>query len=299
MTTNLRNYTALVFFTTLTFAFSWVMWWTPVPEYLGIDPVTAGLIGAFGPSLSGLLTVAAFAGRRGVTSMVARLKIWRIHPKWYVFVLFYPLALWLSLTVVHVIMGGSWPDYSTPLFVTEYPIPDEIKGSGFIYFIPIVFIQQTLIGSSMGEELGWRGFALSDMQKKWGATMASLILGLIWGIWHLPLALNPDDIRSQTPFLFTLLGTIASAVLFTWVYNHTRNSLFLALLFHTGLNMPYLFLALPDFNNYLVLVGSWLLPVFLIVYSRGRLGYHISEPESDLFDDFRVETTHTKHDLPV
>jgi uncharacterized protein len=111
-----------------------------------------------------------------------------------------------------------------------------------------VFIQQTLVGSSMGEELGWRGYWLPRLQARFGALFSSILLGAVWGFWHLPLALTPGDLRSETFFGWSVLGTVATAILFTWVYNHTQGSLFVALLLHTSTNVTGLFLAMGNIH---------------------------------------------------
>jgi membrane protease YdiL (CAAX protease family) len=188
------------------------------------------------------------------------------------FVLFYPAALSLAATLLYVVVGGDWPDFSRPLFVDQYPLPPEARQIPFLFFLPFVFLQQTLVGSSMGEELGWRGYLLPRLQRRFGALVASVVLGLIWGLWHLPLALTPGDVRSETFFGWTLLGLVAAAILFTWVYNNTRGSLLIALLFHTAINMVGLFLASPDIHPVLTLVISWVAPILLIITTRAKLG---------------------------
>ncbi len=154
---------------------------------------------------------------------------------------------------------------------------------GVVGFVALSFgfswlIQQTLVGSSMGEELGWRGYLLPSLQTRVGPLAASVTLGLLWGLWHLPLALTPDNFLGQVPFAYTLAGTVATSVMFTWVFNHTRGSLLIALLFHSSINMTGLFLATPDVHPALTLLVGWLAPTLVILRTRTRLGYESDRP---------------------
>jgi uncharacterized protein len=262
-----------VLFVGLTFAFSWLFWWPGMPERLGIDPILSGLIGAFGPSLAGVVTVVAMEGRKALGGIMCRLLWGKVGLRWYIFVLFYPAIVSIAATLVVVLSGGAGPNFAQPLFVTHYPLPPEAAAIPFMFFLPVVFIQQTLVGSSMGEELGWRGYWLPRLQARFGAFAASIFLGLVWGFWHLPLALNPGDIRSETFFGWSVLGAVATAMIFTWVYNHTRGSLLIALLLHTSINITGLFLAMGDIHPAAYLLLSWILPLFILVRTRGSLGF--------------------------
>jgi uncharacterized protein len=264
-------------FLVLTFGLSWMVWWPGMSDRLGLDPVLSGLIGAFGPSLAGLVTVTLFEGRQALGDLLRRLLLWRVSLRWYFFVLLYPAALSLTATLVHVLLGGAWPDFARPPFVSAYPLPPEAGSVPFLLFLLPVFLQQTLVGSSMGEELGWRGYLLPRLQAQpWPrsapkALVASLLVGAIWGFWHLPLALTPENPMSETPFGWTMLDLMASAVLFTLVYNRTRGSLLLALLFHSAFNMAALFLA-SSASPGLAAILAWVLPIAVILKTRAALG---------------------------
>ena len=130
------------------------------------------------------------------------------------------------------------------------------------------------------EELGWRGYWLPRLQERYGALASSIFLGLVWGLWHLPLALTPGDIRSGTFFGWTVLGTVATAVVFTWAYNHTGGSLLIALLFHTAINITGLFLAMSEVHPVTYLLLSWIVPLALLVRTRGRLGFEPGDGSS-------------------
>ncbi|MBI5586317.1 MAG: CPBP family intramembrane metalloprotease [Deltaproteobacteria bacterium] len=108
----------------------------------------------------------------------------------------------------------------------------------------MLFIGANFIGGPLGEELGWRGFALDRLQNKWNALVASLILGLIWAAWHFPLFFikgTPQEGLGFGTFLFWLwsLQVVSLSVLTTWVYNNTRRSILSAVFMHFMFNSTY------------------------------------------------------------
>ena len=167
--------------------------------------------------------------------------VWRVSILWYAFVLLYPVVLSLATTSLYVLFGGQAPDFADPPVLRVYPLPPELLKVGPLVLLPFVFLITLLISSPMGEEIGWRGYALPRLQANRSALTASVILGLLWGLWHLP----RDLALGQFSF-WSLLGIVAVAILFTWVYNNTGGSLLLALLFHTSISVTGLFLSTVD-----------------------------------------------------
>jgi membrane protease YdiL (CAAX protease family) len=108
-----------------------------------------------------------------------------------------------------------------------------------------------------GEEIGWRGYVLPRLQAKYSALAASLIVGVIWGFWHLPKFLSHWD---TTAFVLFMIGTTAKAVLYTWLYNNTRGSLLLTILFHASGNAGGVFLpvanTVADDNTSLLIIQT-------------------------------------------
>lgn len=84
------------------------------------------------------------------------------------------------------------------------------------------------------EETAWRGFALPRLQASLSALNASLLLGVLWGIWHLPLFFIPDSFQSNLPLARFLLATIAMSIISTWVFNHTHGSVLLVAILHAA-----------------------------------------------------------------
>lgn len=261
---------SLVVFFVLAFGISWVVW---IPTALvshglvsfQIDSTLSGLLGAFGPFFAALITTAIYDGRAGFSTLFKRLLTWRVGIQWYLFVLFWPAVLSLAKTGIAVVLGSAVPDFSQPPFVQLYPLPPELLNTTpFIVFLPFIFLQQMLIGSSMGEEPGWRGYALPRMQTHQSSLRASLLLGILWGVWHFPLWLTEGHPMQETFFGWSVLGLMATAVLFTWVYSNTKGSLLLALLFHTSIAITGLFLSSAEAHPLIDVALSWGTAVLVI-----------------------------------
>ena len=103
--------------------------------------------------------------------------------------------------------------------------------------MPQIVLLFFIVGIINGEELAWRGFGLPRLQTKYNALTASLILGVIWSVFHLPLFFTLTG-SSQSDWSFTnfLVTTVALTVLYTWMYNNTGGSVLLAYLFHASAN---------------------------------------------------------------
>lgn len=101
---------------------------------------------------------------------------------------------------------------------------------------------------SLGEEFGWRGFALPRLQARFSALNASLVLGVVWGFWHFPGFLIGTGVPLDLPFGVFLLWTVLASILMTWVYNNTGGSILSAILFHSAANATF---------NYLPLLPEW------------------------------------------
>jgi membrane protease YdiL (CAAX protease family) len=100
--------------------------------------------------------------------------------------------------------------------------------------------------SSTSEEIGWRGYALPRLAARFGLRRASLILGLIWATWHLPLFFSTSTNPYRQSFPMYALSVTAISVVFAWLYDKTNGSLLLAALLHTSMNVTLLFLPQPE-----------------------------------------------------
>jgi membrane protease YdiL (CAAX protease family) len=145
-----------------------------------------------------------------------------------------------------------------------------------------------IVVSGLGEEPGWRGFALPRLQQRWGPLRATLLIGLLWGGWHLPLFLTDwSDPAGSVPVVCEFIFlTMASSIIITWVLNHTQGSILIAILLHAtfdafcSVSWPSLFATpLLHQNAFLgVDISYGIVALLLIVLTRGQLGYQKASP---------------------
>lgn len=129
----------------------------------------------------------------------------------------------------YVVILGFWP----AVMVVEYglmrlmgvPLPEF----EFAAWLVPVFLAVFFIGG-IGEELGWTGFATDQLQERYSALQAALIIGAVWALLHIPADLQTD--HGLTWILWQRLGTIVRRILFVWLYNNAGKSVFATVLFH-------------------------------------------------------------------
>ena len=158
----------LITFFVLMFAISWGVW-LPLAATLENSPRLAEsnrwlswlhVIGAFGPCFAALIVTGLVEGVEGLRRLFGRLLLWRVPVGWYVVALFLPAAISLLITAIHMMFGGNAPDYGNPpIYSLSLPAPLQ-PHSAWTILAP-VFVLQLFTGSSLGEELGWRGFGLT------------------------------------------------------------------------------------------------------------------------------------------
>jgi uncharacterized protein len=266
-----KRYTLLAFFL-LTFAISWAFWVPAALHSRGFIsfPVPSTFpLAAFGPTLAALIFTAIFNRWGGLRVLLGRLFIWRVGVLWYVFALLYPAAVSLATTALYVLFGGEAPDFSNPPILRGYPLPPEVLEISPLVLLPFFFLTQLLISSPMGEEIGWRGYALPRLQTTRSALWVSVILGMLWQLWHVPKMVAEGMTLSEAFSLWGLLGAVAVTILFTWMFNNTRGSLLLVLLFHTSFNVTGAFLSGVD-APLLTLVPTWLIVGIVIAVAGPR-----------------------------
>ena len=200
------------------------------------------LLGTFAPSLVALWLTARAGGRAEVLALLRRLIQWRVPARWYVFALSYMAAIKLTVALVHRAVTGAWPRF----------------GSEAWYIIVAATVISTVIGGQAGEEIGWRGYALPRLAVRFGLPRASILLGLIWGCWHLPLFFLPGADKYGQSFLVYVLQVTALSVAIAWLYAHTNGSLLLVMLMHSAINQTKDIVpsAVPTATNPFVLSAS-------------------------------------------
>ena len=175
----------------------------------------------YGPALAALVVTAYVGGKAGVRALLAGLGKWRVGLHWYLIALLLPTILRLAAVSLDVLSGGSWPD-----FFHASAVP---PGNPLILIVPVFLA--VLFQAGLAEEIGWRGYALPQLQTRYSALTASLILGILHGPWHF----RPESMSILAPVILPWwLLVIAMSIIWTWLYNNTQGSLLLAVLFHTA-----------------------------------------------------------------
>jgi membrane protease YdiL (CAAX protease family) len=235
------------------------------PEVLGSSQFAGVLPGAYlGPILGAFLVTAIADGRPGLRQWVGRLWKWRVSWRWYLIVL-------LSVPAALVLTGLVWTGGQAHL-------PSV---AALAAYVPALVLQMLTTG--VAEEPGWRDFALPRLQKRFGPLTGTLVLGPLWGMWHLPLFLTdwagPHGADWLTVAEFVFSATMFSIVM-TWVFNRTGESLPLAMLLHCGVNNFFSVAAADIFptldmqsTSHILTITSTVAALVLLVATRGRLGY--------------------------
>jgi membrane protease YdiL (CAAX protease family) len=208
---------SLLLYTLLTFGITWGVW---IPLVLFKMEHPLFVLGGFGPTLAALILTGIQRGREGLSTLVRKLTIWRVHIGWYSFSLF---------AAVPVILVGIWLDVWL-----GGPVPEFNDLSQLYLVIPAFFY--VLFASVLGEEIGWRRYALPRLLRSIPALYAGLILGAVWGVWPLPLFFMVDNFHSSLPRLPFLVQVFTFSILYPWMYIHTKGSLLLPHLFHASSN---------------------------------------------------------------
>lgn len=234
-----------------------------------------------GPFLAAFVVTGATDGKAGVRQLLHRIVQWRVGFKWYILVLLgYPLFFLLGFAAV---LG---PAVVSSSLTQKWPL---LLGF-YLPQIPVGFFLPTL-----GEEVGWRGFALPRLQQQYGPIFASLILGILHGLWHLPAYFVQGMILPSgfdlIPFVGNTAGIIAATFIWTWLFNNTKGSILFATFAHATSNantvtqLRMLSLSPSDSiaHPWFAFQVAGVVALIVIALTRGRLGYksnRISQPAS-------------------
>ena len=238
MPENTTNRASVTAFFAVTYILSWTCWLPLVllypppsatPPGSPSDPsiLVQQILGNVGPSLAALLMLVLFGKRRDFKAFLARLRPRRAHLGWYGAVLLVPLGVLLPGLLAYTLLGGR---------LAALPWAKVLPAFVFALFI-----------SGLGEELGWRGYALPRLQANTNPRAAkplapSATLGLLWAGWHLPVfcwASTQRGVWLVVEFALYVLLLTAFSVVFTWVYHATKGSLWPVVLLHAALTATY------------------------------------------------------------
>ena len=277
----LARYPTVLFFVlafVLTWGYFWLIW-----APLGL-PASLIALGGFGPSIAAFLVLGITSGKAGVLRLLRSIVQWRAGVQWYLLIL---LGIPILNLLAFLVVPGSFADLVAP-------------SSRFVrvYLSEMVF-SLTIGVAPLWEEVGWRGFALPRMQRLHGPVVGTIILGLLWGVWHLPFFFGPlmqtgpdaTFIRASIALVEFSIGLTGLSVVMAWVLNNSGGSTLLAILFHaafdsSGLALMTLF---PSTSPYYLPVHYQTLGIaiffsivalVLILVTRGDLSYQRYQRET-------------------
>lgn len=251
----------------LTFALTWAAWLAVNSSPAGSVAFAVGgpvfLLGVFVPGFVALALTSFADGRTGVAALLARIGRWHVSWRLYVFAIGYLATTKLSAAVVHRIIVGEWP----------------LFGDTSVALIAGGILVSTWVQA--GEELGWRGYALPRLAASMGLGGASVVLGVAWALWHLPLFVMEGTGSTGQSFPLYLLHVTALSVAMSWLYWKAKGSLLLVMIMHAAVNnttgiVPA---ALPTATDSLSFQGSfvgwatvavaWVIAAVLLYQMRG------------------------------
>ena len=264
-TTRATGVFPLVAFFVLAYALTWLIL---VPAGLGLLPDSVGILAwlaPFGPAVAAFVVTALTGGGPAVGQLLRRMVQWRVGVRWYLLVL-------LGIPLVEL-LGAFAVLGSVPLedLAQNWPLV-------FTSYLPQVLVAVVVIG--LAEETGWRGFALPRLQDRQGPLVATAVLAVLWAAWHLPNLLFGG--WTGASYALWLVLTLASAFVYTWLFNNTGGSILFAAMLHAAINMGSglvtgLVPGLEDASNVQMYGAAAIalvtVALVLIAATRGRLGY--------------------------
>jgi membrane protease YdiL (CAAX protease family) len=198
-------------FFVLAFALSWYPWLIAIAHGKTSGP------NPLGPLVAAILVTAVAERKAGLKSFFSRLVRWKVAISGYAVVLLLPAAVCALAAAGSVLLGARMAPLS------KLPSWQELPGRFLFIFLFI----------GLGEEPGWRGFALPHLQRRHSPLVASLVLAPIWALWHLPLLGTEFPLPVVPAFL---LSIFSATIVHTWIFNRTSESVLLQMLFHAAVN---------------------------------------------------------------
>lgn len=218
-----RSTGAIVTFFLFTFAWTWGLWGIVALIREAVPGLgdAVYLAGAFGPSVAAVFVTVMFTGGAGLRRWLAQCLRWRIALRWYVLAFVAPPLILLAALALHLALGGTVP---------PSPYADRV----LIALAQFVVI--AILGGPLGEEFGWRGYALPALTARVGWRGAGILIGMAWALWHLPLLFMAETAQAGLPIGLFLISTVGLSVVMARLGVHAGFSVLPALLLHSVIN---------------------------------------------------------------
>lgn len=239
-----------------------------MPEFMEI-------IAAYGPAISAIILILKYDGVNKLKTLLKRITIWKVDLKWYLIALFLQPIIWLTAIYIDVTFIGQSTDYEYMYFFRNFNSGNILTPYYLLFLLIYSFLSQFIV--LLGEEIGWRGYMLPKLLTTKNWIYSSLLVGLVWGVWHLPLFYLGNTTQSNIPLSLYFLDLIASTFIFTWIFYQSKGSLLIATLFHTSINAATIILPiLPhiagDTKPYIIgIIIKFLCVAVLIIKYRSNI----------------------------
>jgi membrane protease YdiL (CAAX protease family) len=208
------------------------------------------VLGGFGPFVSAFLLTYLYEKKQGVLRLWKQFWNVNIGIKWILITFLLFPTIMLSALLIAIIFEQAVPEI---LYINE----------PWMYLI--IFIRIFFVGGAFNEEFGWRGYTIDRFQVKWNAVISSVILGVIWSVWHIPLFLTVGRIQHGQSFILYIMMVTLLSILFTWIYNNTNKNILATVIFHTVFNFSNILFPIQDTATGLISYGFILLTITLII----------------------------------
>jgi membrane protease YdiL (CAAX protease family) len=250
----------------LALGWSWLFWIPLIPLKLVFNTMPGIILyslGGLGPAVSAIYLVRTTQQkdeRREFWCRVVDFK--RVPLRWFFLSLLIPPLIAISSVFVALLFSTEYSKWQPMWSLIQNPL---------IFFF---FLVSTLLFGPIPEEIGWRGYGLESLQTKYTALQSSLIVGLFWVTWHIPLFLTKDSGFAAAYPLFSLgfwlwaLSLLSISVIMTWIFNHTEKSTLTAILFHFSMSATSGFFNFQPFMQSIMLFGFFLFALFTLAASR-------------------------------
>ncbi len=262
-----KKYKQLYNYFFLSYFLSWIVWVPLGMQEQGLldmgMPYELKDLGAYGPGIAALVLTAINHGWPGIKSLLSRITIWKFKTYWYVIIIFGAGALGLTAMLI----------------ATLFDLADfSFAGRPSIFLFPLFLIWVIVFGGPLGEEFGWRGYALPELMIHEGPWKSSLILGLVWSAWHLPLFWMPGTVQYELSFITYTLMTVPLTFIYTWIYLGTGGSILAAILFHGASNTMAGFVPFMPVNQsggtqatfYIFIALLWTITAIMLLLTRKK-----------------------------
>ncbi|MEH6535952.1 MAG: type II CAAX endopeptidase family protein [Psychroserpens sp.] len=264
------KYKKTYLFLLLTLAWSWTLW------TIGLNHLSEGInqesiekfimfffVGVYGPTISGIVTTLIFDGFSGTLNLLKKLIIWKVPIKHYLYIILLPLVFVIIGIGLYSLLIGEIGDFDKTAFIS----------------IPTI-LWAGLYAGPLGEELGWRGFLLPELQKIFSNLKSAVIIGIIWFVWHIPLFWAPfgtlvsGEKITLIPVLTYFFMLVCLSIIITWLVVKSKKSVLIAILFHLSINAGIALLFFPELNihfkyvHFLSSIPMIIFTFFLIVNNK-------------------------------